>query len=83
MKTLAGFMASGTIAWPILALTLAEFLALRGAARREFAATLGAGAGLLLAWGLARYSWPLCAAALAAAGAAHVVDLRRRKAVLF
>ena len=72
----------------VIAVTLLEAAALavyhartgRGLAPRDFAANLGAGLALMLAVraALAGAAWTWVAAGLAAAGLAHLLDLRRR-----
>jgi hypothetical protein len=80
---------SGRIADAILAILLLEVLAIhfhhrltgRGPTLARALPFLLAGACLLLAWrtAAAGLPWPLPAAFLAGAGAAHVVDLLRRR----
>jgi hypothetical protein len=80
---------SGRIADAILAILLLEALAIhfhhrltgRGPTLARALPFLLAGACLLLAWRTASAGlpWPLPAAFLAGAGAAHVVDLLRRR----
>jgi len=74
------WVASGQVAIWILGLTVLELAAL--AVMRRFwqlLANILAGDFLLLAWWLSVAHWRLSALALALAGAAHVVDLVRRK----
>ncbi len=80
---MAWLIASGQIAWIILALTALELAAFALARRwrlklRDVLPNVLAGDGLLLAWGLAASHWRLAAAALLGALLAHGSDLWRR-----
>lgn len=85
---MSGLFASGRVVDLVLALVAAEAALLawhrrrtgRGVPVAELLAFLGAGACLLLALraALVGASWVWVAAALAGAGAAHLVDLRLR-----
>jgi hypothetical protein len=88
MNALATLITNGTIAIPILILTLFEALALflcrraaaRGPGLKAMLPNLLAGDFLLLAWlsGASHQSWRLTAICLLAAFAAHLTDLARR-----
>jgi hypothetical protein len=88
MITLTTALANGTITIPILALTIFEAAALliyhrvtaNGPRLKAFLPNLLAGDFLLLAWltSATHLPWPLTAASLAAAFAAHLTDLSLR-----
>jgi hypothetical protein len=88
MNALTTALANGTITIPILALTIFEAAALliyhhlteSGPNIKAFLPNLLAGDFLLLAWltSATHLAWPLTAASLAAAFAAHLIDLSRR-----
>ena len=85
---MAEWFASGRLVDLILALVVVEVIALalywratrRGVPLADLLPNILAGAFLLLALrlSLGGFGWPPCCACLAAAGVAHLVDLRRR-----
>jgi hypothetical protein len=85
MSALAALVSGGTIAIPILLLTVFEATALllyrratsRGPGIKAFLPNLLAGVFLLLAWltSATHQPWPVTALCLAAAFAAHLTDI--------
>lgn len=86
VEALAGLFASLRILDVVLAVMAVELAVLavlgrrRGAALHTWLPMLGAGAALVIAWRLwaSGAAWYWTAALLAAAGLAHLVDLRAR-----